>query len=117
MKNKNFICILIFLAFVANISKSSELDITSKIIKVEEDGNKIIGENEVIIRTDNDVEIYSDYAEYFTPHSVAKIMATCLNTKKEKNVTCYDPASGSGTLLMNIANSCLLYTSPSPRDS
>ena len=32
-------------------------------------------------------------------------MATCLNTKKAKNVTCYDPASGSGTLLMNIANS------------
>ena len=47
MKNKNFIYILIFLAFVANISKSSELDITSKIIKVEEDGNKIIGENEI----------------------------------------------------------------------
>ena len=44
------------------------------------------------------------YAEYFTPHSVSKIMANCLISKPKKNVTCYDPSSGSGTLLMNIAN-------------
>ena len=35
------------------------------------------------------------YAEYYTPHAVAKIMAACLVPKKVKNVTCYDPAAGS----------------------
>ncbi len=44
------------------------------------------------------------YAEYFTPHAVAKIMAACLVTEKVQNVTCYDPSAGSGTLLMNLAH-------------
>lgn len=44
------------------------------------------------------------YAEYFTPHAVAKIMAKCLVKGKVKNVTCYDPSAGSGTLLMNLAH-------------
>ncbi|WP_423906468.1 HsdM family class I SAM-dependent methyltransferase [Candidatus Spongiihabitans sp.] len=48
------------------------------------------------------------YAEYYTPHAVAKIMAAILvpNDKrgKIKNVSCYDPSAGSGTLLMNIAH-------------
>jgi type I restriction enzyme M protein len=55
------------------------------------------------------------YAEYYTPHAVAKIMAACLVPKKLKNVTCYDPAAGSGTLLMNLAHAigedrCTIYT-------
>jgi type I restriction enzyme M protein len=55
------------------------------------------------------------YAEYYTPHAVAKIMAACLVPQVVKNVTCYDPASGSGTLLMNLAHAigedrCTLYT-------
>lgn len=55
------------------------------------------------------------YAEYYTPHAVAKIMAACLVPKKVQNVTCYDPAAGSGTLLMNLAHaigedSCTIYT-------
>lgn len=36
------------------------------------------------------------YAEYFTPHAVAKIMARCLVTEEVHNVTCYDPSAGSG---------------------
>lgn len=44
------------------------------------------------------------YAEYFTPHAVAKIMARCLVHGDVKNVTCYDPSAGSGTLLMNLAH-------------
>ncbi len=44
------------------------------------------------------------YAEYYTPHAVAKIMASILVDKPVKNVTCYDPAAGSGTLLMNLAH-------------
>jgi type I restriction enzyme M protein len=55
------------------------------------------------------------YAEYFTPHAVAKIMASCLVTQVEKDVTCYDPSAGSGTLLMNLAHAigedkCTLYS-------
>jgi type I restriction enzyme M protein len=44
------------------------------------------------------------YAEYFTPHAMARIMAACLVTKPVKNATCYDLSAGSGTLLMNLAN-------------
>lgn len=55
------------------------------------------------------------YAEYFTPHAVAKIMASCLVTEKVKDVTCYDPSAGSGTLLMNLAHAigedkCTIYS-------
>lgn len=55
------------------------------------------------------------YAEYFTPHAVAKIMASCLVTEGTKNVTCYDPSAGSGTLLMNLAHAigedkCIIYS-------
>lgn len=55
------------------------------------------------------------YAEYFTPHAVAKIMASCLVTTPERNVTCYDPSAGSGTLLMNLAHAigedkCTIYS-------
>ena len=48
------------------------------------------------------------YAEYYTPHAVAKIMAAILVPDsmrgKVNNVSCYDPSAGSGTLLMNIAH-------------
>ncbi|WP_010136517.1 HsdM family class I SAM-dependent methyltransferase [Ochrovirga pacifica] len=55
------------------------------------------------------------YAEYFTPHAVAKIMARCLVNKSVSNVTCYDPSAGSGTLLMNLAHQigedkCSIYS-------
>lgn len=59
------------------------------------------------------------YAEYYTPHAVARIMAEILVPKDQqgqvKNVTCYDPAAGSGTLLMNVAHvigekRCSIYT-------
>ena len=55
------------------------------------------------------------YAEYYTPHAVAKIMAAILVTEKVQDVTCYDPAAGSGTLLMNIAHAigedkCTIYS-------
>ncbi len=56
------------------------------------------------------------YAEYFTPHAVAKIMAACLVTEDNvNNATCYDPSAGSGTLLMNLAHAigedkCTIYS-------
>src|SRR5690606_21205035 len=55
------------------------------------------------------------YAEYYTPHAVAKIMAACLVPEPVRNVTCCDPAAGSGTLWMNLAHAigedrCTIYT-------
>ncbi|PCI50291.1 MAG: SAM-dependent methyltransferase [Oceanospirillales bacterium] len=59
------------------------------------------------------------YAEYFTPHAVARIMAEILVPQDQRgtvrNVACYDPSAGSGTLLMNVAhaigeNRCSIYT-------
>ena len=55
------------------------------------------------------------YAEYYTPHAVAKIMASILAPEEKANVTCYDPSAGSGTLLMNLAHAlgeqnCTIYT-------
>ncbi|WP_053977214.1 HsdM family class I SAM-dependent methyltransferase [Mangrovimonas xylaniphaga] len=55
------------------------------------------------------------YAEYFTPHAVAKIMARCLVNEDVNSVTCYDPSAGSGTLLMNLAHQigeskCSIYS-------
>lgn len=45
------------------------------------------------------------YAEYYTPHSIAHVMADILvGTESPSNVTAYDPAAGSGTLLMNMAH-------------
>lgn len=59
------------------------------------------------------------YAEYYTPHAVAKIMAAILVPDavrgKIKDVSCYDPSAGSGSLLMNIAHAigeqrCSIYS-------
>jgi type I restriction enzyme M protein len=55
------------------------------------------------------------YAEYFTPHAVAKIMAAILVNEPVQDVTVYDPSAGSGTLLMNIAHAigeekCTIYS-------
>ena len=56
------------------------------------------------------------YAEYYTPHSVAKIMAEILvGNEKPQSVSIYDPSAGSGTLLMNIAakigtDKCSIYS-------
>jgi type I restriction enzyme M protein len=55
------------------------------------------------------------YAEYFTPHAVAKIMARCLVQGEVSNATIYDPSAGSGTLLMNLAHQigedkCTVYS-------
>lgn len=59
------------------------------------------------------------YAEYFTPHAVARIMAEILvpqaTRESVRNVSVYDPSAGSGTLLMNVAHAigedrCSIYT-------
>jgi len=55
------------------------------------------------------------YAEYYTPHAVARIMAAILVPEPVQGVTCYDPSAGSGTLLMNLAHAigeenCSIYS-------
>ena len=55
------------------------------------------------------------YAEYYTPHAVAEIMAAILVPEPVRNVTAYDPAAGSGSLLMSLAHAigedrCTLYS-------
>lgn len=56
------------------------------------------------------------YAEYFTPVSVADIIADILyDNTVVRNVTVYDPAAGSGTLLLSLANkigtgNCSIYS-------
>lgn len=56
------------------------------------------------------------YAEYYTPHAVARIMAAILvNEEGVRGVRVYDPSAGSGTLLMNIAHAigeenCSIYS-------
>lgn len=55
------------------------------------------------------------YAEYFTPHAVAKIMAAILVNEPVQDVSLFDPSGGSGTLLMNLAHAvgedkCVIYS-------
>ena len=57
------------------------------------------------------------YAEYFTPHAVATVMARLLVDKDEdlRSITCCDPSAGTGTLLMALAHQigedrCTIYS-------
>lgn len=46
------------------------------------------------------------YAEYYTPHAIATIMAKLLvnDNSNLHNIECYDPSAGTGTLLMALAH-------------
>lgn len=46
------------------------------------------------------------YAEYYTPHSIATIMARLLvgNDTDLHSIECYDPSAGTGTLLMALGH-------------
>lgn len=46
------------------------------------------------------------YAEYYTPHSIATIMARLLvgNAQDLHSIECYDPSAGTGTLLMALGH-------------
>ena len=55
------------------------------------------------------------YAEYYTPHAVARIMSEILVTGKVTNALCYDPSAGTGSLLMSLAHQigedrCTIYS-------
>jgi len=58
---------------------------------------------------------YGKYAEYYTPHVIARIIAQIMVPAGTKNVTVYDPAAGSGTLVLALAHeigeeSCTIFT-------
>lgn len=55
------------------------------------------------------------YAEYYTPHTIAAIIARIMVQGKVSNVTVYDLAAGSGTLVLALAHqigekNCTIYT-------
>lgn len=55
------------------------------------------------------------YGEYFTPHSIATIIARILVPEGARDVTVYDPAAGTGTLVLAAAHrigedNCTIYT-------
>ena len=55
------------------------------------------------------------YGEYYTPHSIASIIAQIMVPNGAQNVTVYDPAAGSGTLVLALAHeigeeNCTIYT-------
>jgi len=47
---------------------------------------------------------FGKYGEYYTPRSIAGIIAKILVPMPVKNVTIYDPAAGTGTLVLSLAN-------------
>lgn len=58
---------------------------------------------------------FGKYAEYYTPNSIARIIARIMVPDKAQNVTVYDPAAGSGTLILALAHQigedkCTIYT-------
>ena len=58
---------------------------------------------------------FGKYAEYYTPKAIARIIAKILVPEKVQNVRIYDPAAGSGTLILALAHeigedNCTLYT-------
>lgn len=47
---------------------------------------------------------FGKYAEYYTPHTIATIIARIMVQDGVQNVTVYDPAAGSGTLVLALAH-------------
>ncbi|QFJ53379.1 HsdM family class I SAM-dependent methyltransferase [Pseudobutyrivibrio xylanivorans] len=55
------------------------------------------------------------YAEYYTPHVIAGIIAKIMAPEGATNVTVYDPSAGTGTLVLAMAHQigeehCTIYT-------
>lgn len=58
---------------------------------------------------------FGKYAEYYTPNSIARIIARILAPVPTQNVSLYDPSAGSGTLLLALAHqigedNCTIYS-------
>jgi type I restriction enzyme M protein len=58
---------------------------------------------------------FGKYGEYYTPNVIARIIAQVMVPNGTKNVTVYDPAAGSGTLVLALAHeigedNCTIFT-------
>lgn len=58
---------------------------------------------------------FGKYAEYYTPHAIASIIARIMIQGDVSNVSVYDPAAGSGTLVLALAHqigeqNCTIFT-------
>ena len=58
---------------------------------------------------------FGKYAEYYTPHAIASIIARIMVQGDVSNVSVYDPAAGSGTLVLALAHqigeeNCNIFT-------
>ncbi len=58
---------------------------------------------------------FGKYAEYYTPHAIANIIAQIMVRGDVSNVTVYDPAAGTGTLVLALAHqigedNCTIFT-------
>ena len=58
---------------------------------------------------------FGKYAEYYTPHAIASIIARIMVQGNVSNVSVYDPAAGSGTLVLALAHqigeqNCTIFT-------
>lgn len=58
---------------------------------------------------------FGKYAEYYTPHAIANIIAQIMVQGDVSNVSVYDPAAGSGTLVLALAHqigedNCTIFT-------
>lgn len=58
---------------------------------------------------------FGTYAEYYTPHSIASIISKIMVPEGAENVSVYDPAAGSGTLVLALAHeigeeTCTIFT-------
>lgn len=58
---------------------------------------------------------FGKYAEYYTPHAIANIIARIMVQGEVSNVSVYDPAAGSGTLVLALAHqigedNCTIFT-------
>ena len=58
---------------------------------------------------------FGKYAEYYTPHAIASIIARIMVQGDVSNVSVYDPAAGSGTLVLSLAHqigeqNCTIFT-------
>ena len=58
---------------------------------------------------------FGKYAEYYTPRTIADIIARIMVRGEVTNATVYDPAAGSGTLVLALAHqigedNCTIYT-------
>lgn len=58
---------------------------------------------------------FGKYAEYYTPNSIARIIARIIAPNPTQNVSLYDPSAGSGTLLLALAHqigedNCTIYS-------